>query len=759
MIGRVDLEVNDERHKNCVICLGDKTSKKIFKCAIETCSKIIHLGCDEHLELHQSMGAWCCSPECEALRPSPKISQGNSEVPDITIQPQMDPLQKIESQKRTLSRLTAALKDAMASSDRYKSELESLQQKFDNVCAENEGLQSRLVQALDSHSGADDEAEKLLKTFNETFVPHASPTPIHSNINASRDVTSRDKVDTFKIASSYSTSAAGTSHATLMSRERVRARLQKVNSSQGDLLHRDERELTRLKLARQQLDELNKFNGNNMEWLAFEEEVYTVWDAGEYSNYEMIKKLRKALEGDARDYVKLALSLPEANPEHVIETLRRKYYHPNEAVSKALRSIMTIDAIRNKVRRPLEKFLTAVENYIQTCRLVKIEGHLQARVSADVEAKLPYDLRAEWHKLVRMGQDENGTIVCGNWTDFNNFLREIIQDMPLAMDFAKNAKTDHKCNHVTINSPRKDSKGKFTQKCLYDNCEGGALYRCTEFRKLPHHERLNFIDKNKICKRCINSTRHAADKCPLAHLKCLAEDCDERDAHATILHPNANTINHVNSDTKDFTFFQMVPILLFDYKDMPVRTLALLDSGSDTTIMSQDLFNKLSLPSEPYRLDINWCAAGIFSVDKASQIFNCEIAPVDNPSMRYSIKDVVTMNKLRLPHQSQNAAQLKGLFPFLKDVPLPSYSNQRPQMIIGIRQRHLMVASEIVRLDDLPIVAEHTALGWTISGSTKQQRGKRTVATCYAKAGFIPGDDKRNESTKSSGLTADRGPC
>jgi hypothetical protein len=301
---------------------------------------------------------------------------------------------------------------------------------------------------------------------------------------------------------------------------------------------RDADELLRLKLARQQLDELNAFTGDRHDWLAFEEEVYAAWDTGEYSDFEMTKKLRKALEGDAKNYVKLLLSTTNANPEHVLETLRRRYYHPNEDVSTALREIMEVESIRTRARKPLEALLLTIENYVHVCRRTQIEQHLQARVHGDVESKLPTDLRSDWNKLIRTSTHADGSRFSGTWIDFWNFLRENIQDLPLAPDTAKKLETKSRnCNYVAQDAESGRSK-QIISECPYDNCDTGQLFRCAKFRKLPYQDRLKFINEHEICKRCVNSASHDASKCPLKNLRCHAANCSNPTTHPTLLHPS-----------------------------------------------------------------------------------------------------------------------------------------------------------------------------------------------------------------------------
>lgn len=361
MVVRVSLSADDERHENCVVCKGDKTSAEVIECQNQNCAKVCHTDCDETGKFQSTLETWFCSVECQ--------EEENPKVPEQKVCAESQQVAALKSQIKQLSNALSQSTDLIL----------QLRAELSVKIEENGNLQSQITsikaiinpphvqesQATQNQAEDDStmiEASDTLRKFNEICGQRAkstlaqshslnpqriATTPTPPKSPASRDVTSRNVV-TAEIhqSSSYLNTTMNCSSATLVSKERIRQRMLNENPSPENHHRLDEKELLRLKLARQQLDELNKFKGDQNEWLGFEEEVYSTWDAGEYSKYEMIKKLRKALDGDAKNYVKLALSAPEADPENVMEILRRKYFHPNEAVSKALRDIMSMSTLR-----------------------------------------------------------------------------------------------------------------------------------------------------------------------------------------------------------------------------------------------------------------------------------------------------------------------------------------------------------------------------------------------------------------------------
>lgn len=483
MVNHVVIDSTAEAHRDCVKCEGTKTHGHIVSCCNKSCKKITHVKCQptHFVKNYATFPAWFCSPACGkndnviTLDATIQVtSLKNSETTkgeDPPLPPksphksfpesQFDRI--VAAQQKQIVDLTTALQNSI---DIIKKNDAAWEARFSVLDNNNKMLKSQLASAMvgqslgfepdktsnphsahvtkDSASTRDEKisiaAAQALHDFQAATAPLRSEIEcpradsLSENRSAPKVRDSTTNMPAFpENSSSYHPTTDGCSSATLVARERVRSRrLTDKSFSSRDvhatLSHKD---LSRLKLARQNFDEIMKFKGDHLEWLAFEEEVYTTWDGGEYNDYEMIKKLRKALDGDAKNYVKLALNAPEANPEYVMETLRRKYYHPNDAVARALREIYDTDPVRKKVRRPLEDLMSAVENYIHICNLVKIQQHLHGRVQGEVEAKLPPDMHADWNKLIRTTSYTDGRRFIGTWVEFWRFLRDTVEDLPV----------------------------------------------------------------------------------------------------------------------------------------------------------------------------------------------------------------------------------------------------------------------------------------------------------------------------------------
>lgn len=80
------------------------------------------------------------------------------------------------------------------------------------------------------------------------------------------------------------------------------------------------------------------------------------------------------------------------------------------------------------------------------------------------------------------------------------------------------------------------------------------------------------------------------------------------------------------------------------------------------------------------------------------------------------LENVRTVENLNLPHQTIEADELKKSFDNLKDVPLPSYLNAEPKILIGLDSAKFLVNADIMSDQDNEPLAAKPKLGWTIFG-------------------------------------------
>ncbi|KAJ8914861.1 hypothetical protein NQ315_014874 [Exocentrus adspersus] len=171
-----------------------------------------------------------------------------------------------------------------------------------------------------------------------------------------------------------------------------------------------------------------------------------------------------------------------------------------------------------------------------------------------------------------------------------------------------------------------NQKGE-NKACLFCSVVGHKLYNCEQFKHLSVNERISFVDKNKCCKTCLN--KHA-DKCKLS-FKC--QNC--RKNHNSLLHldkssdvpdPSSSTgetaqTNCYLSKNSDNVLLPTVQVnIIYNTKVITVR--ALVDSGSQTSFLTNEIVKKLNLKTYNHNLDVDvlGIAENMMQVKRATNV-------------------------------------------------------------------------------------------------------------------------------------------
>ncbi|XP_037813637.1 uncharacterized protein LOC119604840 [Lucilia sericata] len=146
--------------------------------------------------------------------------------------------------------------------------------------------------------------------------------------------------------------------------------------------------------------------------------------------------------------------------------------------------------------------------------------------------------------------------------------------------------------------------------------------------------------------------------------------------------------------------------------------------------MEQNLFNQLGLTGKQEPLELRWTGDTTRSENNSVKI-NIEISGSKSDN-RFTLYDVHTVNNLGLPIQSLNFEDIVRDNTYLKGLPIQSYTNAKPMVLIGLNNWRLAVPLKIREgARDQPI-ATKTRLGWTLQGSGTDLRSipSLNIHTC-----------------------------
>lgn len=141
---------------------------------------------------------------------------------------------------------------------------------------------------------------------------------------------------------------------------------------------------------------------------------------------------------------------------------------------------------------------------------------------------------------------------------------------------------------------------------------------------------------------------------------------------------------------------------------------AILDDCSSLTLMEQSLADSLGVVGQKSPLHLKWTGNTTRS-EMSSQMVNVTISGL-NSTKSFGIDQVRTVNNLNLPVQSQIAEEFKK-YKHLEGIPLPSFINGEPQMLIGLPHAKLMTTCKVRMGKSTEPIAAKTSLGWVVYGA------------------------------------------
>ena len=194
-----------------------------------------------------------------------------------------------------------------------------------------------------------------------------------------------------------------------------------------------------------------------------------------------------------------------------------------------------------------------------------------------------------------------------------------------------NASDDKKESKEASEEPQKQDERKNGLTCWLCK-EKHRLMDCHEFKMKPENDRIDFAAREKICKSRFSKI-HLLQDC-ICSMKCCVDGCGKK--HHTLLHlksPHQATVNSTNK--QDFTkpdqfhtFLQVIPAIVI-YGAITTVVKALLNFGSDTTLITSELAKTLKLKGKQRKLNIT--SAISTSVSVTSNFLEFSICSAHHP--------------------------------------------------------------------------------------------------------------------------------
>ncbi|XP_055604494.1 uncharacterized protein LOC129752749 [Uranotaenia lowii] len=508
-----------------------------------------------------------------------------------------------------------------------------------------------------------------------------------------------------------------------------------IGFDDGDTTHR----LNRSQLAARQAvsKDLPDFNGNPEDWPLF----FSIFNSSSqlcgFSNEENMLRLRKCLRGKALEAVKCRMLHP-SNVQGVMDTLKMLYGRPETIIQAIVRKIRALPSPNIERLDTVIQFALSVENLVATVEACEIGDFIyNASLRYELVERLPPTLKLDWARNSR-------NTLNPNLLDFSSWLRFIAEDASAVSISAgsdnrfRSSKKDGFLNHHAEEDRQQSEKPSVAQgsnkpfsKDFAKACPGckgscSSLAECKRFKELSYDSRWAVIREFNVCRKCLR--KHygpckqkkacGVNGCTYLHHSLLHSEA--RKSTTTTATPStptpqapANTSCNVHQGQSEI-LFRFVPVLLHG-PAKSIRTYAFVDDGSELTLMEQSLADELGVQGPTKPLCLRW-TSGANRTESLSQKVNFQISSILNPSKKFPLHEVHTVRSLQLRPQTLQIPQLQEKYRHLGGLPVESYEEVSPRLLIGLDHASLGNAMKSREGKPNEPIAVKTRLGWMIYG-------------------------------------------
>ncbi|XP_053699015.1 uncharacterized protein LOC128745985 [Sabethes cyaneus] len=498
--------------------------------------------------------------------------------------------------------------------------------------------------------------------------------------------------------------------------------------------------LNRSQLAARQAvsKDLPDFSGNPEDWPLFFSVFSNSTHMCGFTNEENMLRLRKCLKGRALEAVKCRLLHP-SNVGGVMSTLRMLYGRPEAIVQAIVKKVRALPSPNIDRLETVVNFALTVENLVATILACEVHDFVyNASLRYELVERLPSTLKLDWAKYSRDKPNPN-------LLDFSSWLYSTAEDasavMPSATDYSKSrfSKKDGFLNahsEIEVASSKSYTVPPTTKSASVSEsekqcpvCKGACpnISKCKRFAELSYDARWAAVRECKRCRKCLrkhNGSCRQQRPCgtngctflhhPLLHsderqqARGFATDTIADRANGKTSYQNCNT-HQGNSKL----LFRILPVILYG-PSKSVNVYAFIDDGSDISLMEQKLAEELGVTGSSKSLCLGW-TGGAHRMETSSECMNLQISSCRNRKL-YKLTSVHTVESLKIRPQSLQYSEMQVRYPYLAGLPVESYKNVCPQILIGVDNLSVgNIQNAREGRADEP-VAVKMRIGWTVFG-------------------------------------------
>ncbi|XP_062704081.1 uncharacterized protein LOC134286482 [Aedes albopictus] len=528
--------------------------------------------------------------------------------------------------------------------------------------------------------------------------------------------------------------------------------------------------ITRKQLAARQAisKDLPTFSGDPEEWPLFLSTFTSTTTLCGFTNDENIVRLQRSLKGRAYEAVKSRLLHP-SNVSGVMSTLKMLFGQPEVIVHSMMSKINSLPALKEGKLETIVDFAISVQNFCATVDACGLEEYFYNMTFLhQLVNKLPPSIKLNWAQYrlslptVNLASFSSWLYTLAEAASAVTIPNIVFESHPVRSD----SRAVKKCN-LFINAHSEEassghhsgvlpnSKGA-DDSCLV--CKGSckSIAKCERFLEFSRDSRWATVRDLGLCRRCLQQHKGGCQAklcgrngCELKHhellhneqksatlplidsksdvSKSMPNQRQESSSHSEPISTEHGC--HTHQVISSHVLFRYLPVVLHG-KHRSIETFAFLDDGSELTLVDEELADELQLEGEEMPLCLLW-TGGTKRREDGSKSVQLDIAAKHNGSNKYTMHGVRTVAELLLPSQTLNFEELSGMYPHLKGLPITSYQDVRPRILIGMKDQYLSLVQKSREGMIHQPIAVKTRLGWTICGGANCENPASLVHSVF----------------------------
>ncbi|CAI6376040.1 unnamed protein product [Macrosiphum euphorbiae] len=501
------------------------------------------------------------------------------------------------------------------------------------------------------------------------------------------------------------------------------------------LIQADQSEKTSHKFSFVKLQplEIPTFTGKFDDWVTFHDIYCAMIHTNNcLSDIQKFYYLRNALEGEATSLIQ-NLETSSSNYEIAWKIITTRYNNTRMLIQTHTKRIFDLEPINKESAIKLKQLTDSLNGHMQALKSLNHDPYNWGALLLHViYTKLDTNTIKQWE--METSREELPSVqMLMEFLGKRNQMLESVENARLLT--VKQNESNYSLSKISKFGTSKKGASTFlsTYKMKCYMCQQPhPIYKCTIFLALDIASRIKKVDELKLCKNCLKKTDHHVNLCPSKkctkcqqlHNSLLHKETSSVDENVNILSNNALVSAHtakVNIDNEVLLATAIIKISSPAGRHSHGRVL--LDSGSQSNFITNNLVNKLGLQREKVNIPI--CG-----ISETNNTIKYKVTAVINSlNNSYStIIDLLVLSKITgpLPRTSIRSVNVPSDI-YMAD-PSFNYPGNIDILIGGDTYWDIMCADK-VKINDGPYL-QKTLFGWVAVGKTTKNLSMTRPNTC-----------------------------